>query len=48
VVTEVSPAGDFWKAEPEHQDYLDRYPDGYICHCQGGRPDRSVHNPLGD
>lgn len=32
VVTEVAPAGDFWVAEPEHQDYLERYPDGYTCH----------------
>jgi peptide-methionine (S)-S-oxide reductase len=32
VVTEVAPAGDFWQAEPEHQDYLQRYPDGYTCH----------------
>jgi peptide-methionine (S)-S-oxide reductase len=32
VVTEVSPAGDFWDAEPEHQDYLLRYPNGYTCH----------------
>ena len=32
VVTEVSPAGPFWQAEPEHQDYLERYPDGYTCH----------------
>ena len=32
VVTEVAPAGDFWEAEPEHQDYLQRYPDGYTCH----------------
>ncbi|HEY8547947.1 MAG TPA: peptide-methionine (S)-S-oxide reductase MsrA [Acidimicrobiales bacterium] len=32
VVTEVEPAGDFWEAEPEHQDYLQRYPDGYTCH----------------
>ena len=32
VVTEVSPAGDFWDAEPEHQDYLERYPNGYNCH----------------
>jgi peptide-methionine (R)-S-oxide reductase len=24
--------GDFWEAEPEHQDYLERYPDGYTCH----------------
>jgi peptide-methionine (S)-S-oxide reductase len=32
VVTEVSPAGDFWLAEPEHQDYLKHYPNGYTCH----------------
>ena len=32
VVTEVVPAGEFWEAEPEHQDYLQRYPDGYTCH----------------
>ena len=32
VVTELSPAGDFWEAEPEHQDYLERYPNGYSCH----------------
>jgi len=32
VVTEVTPAGEFWEAEPEHQDYLERYPDGYTCH----------------
>jgi peptide-methionine (S)-S-oxide reductase len=32
VVTEVSPAGDFWEAEPEHQDYLQHYPTGYTCH----------------
>ncbi|MGV9499586.1 peptide-methionine (S)-S-oxide reductase MsrA [Streptomyces sp. NPDC003642] len=32
VVTEVVPAGPFWEAEPEHQDYLQRYPDGYTCH----------------
>lgn len=32
VVTEVTRAGDFWEAEPEHQDYLERYPDGYTCH----------------
>jgi len=32
VVTEIAPAGDFWEAEPEHQDYLERYPDGYTCH----------------
>ena len=32
VVTEVVPAGDFWEAEPEHQDYLERIPGGYTCH----------------
>ena len=32
VVTEVQPAGDFWEAEPEHQDYLERIPNGYTCH----------------
>jgi peptide-methionine (S)-S-oxide reductase len=32
VVTELAPAGDFWQAEPEHQDYLERLPDGYTCH----------------
>jgi peptide-methionine (S)-S-oxide reductase len=31
-VTEVEPVGDFWEAEPEHQDYLDRLPNGYTCH----------------
>jgi peptide-methionine (S)-S-oxide reductase len=37
VVTEVTPAGPFWEAEPEHQDYLERYPNGYTCHFP--RPD---------
>ena len=37
VVTELAPAGDFWEAEPEHQDYLERIPDGYTCHFV--RPD---------
>lgn len=32
VVTEVVPASDFWEAEPEHQDYLERIPNGYTCH----------------
>jgi len=32
VVTEVEPVGDFWQAEPEHQDYLERVPNGYTCH----------------
>jgi peptide-methionine (S)-S-oxide reductase len=31
-VTEVAPAGDFWEAEPEHQDYLQHYHTGYTCH----------------
>jgi peptide-methionine (S)-S-oxide reductase len=37
VVTEVTPAGPFWEAEPEHQDYLQRIPWGYTCHWV--RPD---------
>ena len=37
VVTQVEPAGAFWEAEPEHQDYLQRYPTGYTCHWP--RPD---------
>jgi peptide-methionine (S)-S-oxide reductase len=37
VVTEVDDAGPFWEAEPEHQDYLERYPHGYTCHYV--RPD---------
>ncbi|MEX2199863.1 MAG: peptide-methionine (S)-S-oxide reductase MsrA [Dongiaceae bacterium] len=32
VVTEIEPAGDFWEAEPVHQDYLRNYPNGYTCH----------------
>ncbi len=32
VVTEVTPASDFWEAESEHQDYLVHYPNGYTCH----------------
>ena len=32
VVTELAPLGDFWEAEPEHQDYLERIPHGYTCH----------------
>jgi len=31
-VTEIVPAGPFWEAEPEHQDYLERFPNGYTCH----------------
>ncbi|MDK1387912.1 peptide-methionine (S)-S-oxide reductase MsrA [Sinorhizobium sp. 8-89] len=37
VVTEVEPVGDFWEAEPEHQDYLQNFPTGYNCHFP--RPD---------
>ena len=37
VVTEVEPVSDFWEAEPEHQDYLERLPNGYTCHFV--RPD---------
>ncbi len=37
LVTRLSPAGDFWEAEPEHQDYLQRNPGGYTCHWP--RPD---------
>jgi peptide-methionine (S)-S-oxide reductase len=37
VVTEIAPAGPFWEAEPEHQDYLERIPNGYTCHFL--RPD---------
>jgi peptide-methionine (S)-S-oxide reductase len=37
VVTEVEPVGDFWEAEPFHQDYLERVPNGYTCHFP--RPD---------
>jgi len=32
VVTEITPVSDFWEAEPEHQDYLERFPQGYTCH----------------
>ena len=32
VVTEVAKVSDFWEAEPEHQDYLERIPNGYTCH----------------
>ena len=37
VVTDIAPAGEFWEAEPEHQDYLQHYPSGYTCHFV--RPD---------
>jgi peptide-methionine (S)-S-oxide reductase len=32
IVTEVEPAGEFWQAEEEHQDYLEKHPNGYTCH----------------
>jgi peptide-methionine (S)-S-oxide reductase len=32
VVTQISPAGPFWEAEPEHQNYLEQHPNGYTCH----------------
>ena len=32
VITEMTPVSDFWEAEPEHQDYLQRIPNGYTCH----------------
>ena len=32
VVTELEPAGPFWEAEAEHQDYLELFPNGYTCH----------------
>jgi peptide-methionine (S)-S-oxide reductase len=37
VVTEIEPVSDFWEAETEHQDYLERIPNGYTCHFP--RPD---------
>jgi peptide-methionine (S)-S-oxide reductase len=40
VVTEIQPAAEFWEAEPEHQDYLERIPNGYTCHYV--RPDWSL------
>ena len=43
VVTELAPVGDFWEAEPEHQDYLERIPNGYTCHYV--RPDWKLPTP---
>jgi peptide-methionine (S)-S-oxide reductase len=43
VVTEIKPASEFWEAEPEHQDYLERIPNGYTCHYV--RPDWSLPDP---
>ena len=48
VVTEVAPAGPFWEAEPEHQDYLERIPHGYTCHFVRPNwklPKRQTANP---
>ncbi|MDL2358054.1 MAG: peptide-methionine (S)-S-oxide reductase MsrA [Pseudomonadota bacterium] len=42
VATELAPAGDFWEAEREHQDYLERIPNGYTCHFV--RPDWKLPN----
>ena len=39
VVTEVEPVGDFWEAEPVHQDYLERIPNGYSCTGKAMQPD---------
>jgi peptide-methionine (S)-S-oxide reductase len=50
VVTEVAPAGAFWEAEPEHQDYLERIPNGYTCHFIRSNwvlPRRSVEQVAG-
>ncbi|MDP1584648.1 MAG: peptide-methionine (S)-S-oxide reductase MsrA [Bradyrhizobium sp.] len=43
VGTRVSPAGAFREAEPEHQDYLERYPEGYTCHFP--RPGWKLRRP---
>ena len=40
IVTEVVPASDFWRAEEEHQNYLQKYPNGYTCHWV--RPDWTI------
>jgi peptide-methionine (S)-S-oxide reductase len=45
VVTEVTPASVFWEAEPEHQDYLQRFPGGYTCHYV--RPEWKLVSPSG-
>jgi peptide-methionine (S)-S-oxide reductase len=45
VVTQVAPAGPFWEAEPEHQDYLERNPNGYTCHFP--RPDWVIPRRVG-
>ena len=45
VVTELEPAGPFWEAEPEHQDYLERIPNGYTCHFVRPNWKLPVSNP---
>lgn len=34
VATTLEPYSTFWVAEPEHQDYLLKKPDGYTCHFE--------------
>ena len=46
VVTEVVPVSDFWEAEPEHQDFLQRVPNGYTCHFV--RPNWKLPHPVGN
>jgi peptide-methionine (S)-S-oxide reductase len=47
IVTEVSPAGAFWEAEPEHQDYLQRIPDGAIPALHAPRLETALQNGAG-
>jgi len=42
VVTQIVKAGAFWRAEEGHQDYLEKYPDGYTCHFI--RPNWKLNN----
>lgn len=46
VVTEITPASQFWEAEPEHQDYLEKVPNGYTCHFvrQGWKVPKRTHS----
>jgi peptide-methionine (S)-S-oxide reductase len=48
VGTEVSPAAEFWQAEPEHQNYLQRYPSGYTCHYIRPEWKLPAHSDVGD
>ncbi|MEN8928452.1 MAG: peptide-methionine (S)-S-oxide reductase MsrA [Flavobacteriales bacterium] len=34
IVTTLEPFAPFWAAEPEHQDYLVKHPNGYTCHFE--------------